>query len=133
MVAKRTLLIVFGVAATCACTIAGPDTTSKEPITLDGNFVTVDNRTNQEWRRVEVWLNHYYRTTVDSMPAGSRLRTPMSRFIDSYSRPFDFRKTQIHDVRLTATLPDGKPLEIVKSFQEIGLERTLGGAVGKKP
>ena len=129
---KRTLLVVFGAAAMCACTIAGHDT-PKEPITLESDFVTVDNRTSQEWRNVEVWVNHYYRTTAASIPAGSRLRTPMSRFIDSYSRPFDFRKAQIRDVRLTATLPDGKPMEIVKSFQEIGLERTLGGAVGKKP
>jgi len=136
-VVKRTLLVVFALAAVaCAAvsTSACRDRdTPTEPITLEANFVTVDNRTAQEWRNVEVWLNRYYRTTVPSIPAGSRFRTPMSRFIDSYSRPFDFRKAQLHDVRLTATLPDGKPLEIVKSFEQIGLEHTLGGAVGKKP
>ena len=131
--AKRTLLLGLALACTVASTVACHDATPKEPITLEANFVTVDNRSGQEWRQVEVWLNHYYRTTVESIPAGSRFRTPMSRFIDGYSRPFDFKKMQIHDVRLTATLPDGKPLEIVKPFEEIGLEHTLGGAVGKKP
>jgi|SRR5581483_12024790 len=107
--------------------------TPKEPITLDAGFVTVDNRTGQEWRRVEVWVNRYYRATVPSIPAGSRYRAPVSVFVDGYGRRFDFKTMQIRDVRLTATLPDGKPWEIVKSFQQIGLEHTLGGAVGKKP
>ncbi len=107
--------------------------TPKEPITLDGNFVTVDNRTPQEWRGVEVWLNQYYRATTPSIPAGSRFQAPLSVFVDGYARRFDFKKMQIRDVRLTATLPDGAPLHIEKSFQQIGLEHTLGGAVGKKP
>jgi len=105
----------------------------KDPITLDGSFVTVDNRTKDEWRSVEVWLNHYYRATAPSIPAGSRFQAPLSVFVDSYARRFDFKSMQIRDVRLTATLPDGKPLELQKSFQSIGLEHTLGGAVGKKP
>lgn len=128
---KGTLLVVF-VLASVACAIGCHDT-PKEPITLDGSFVTVDNRSAQEWRNVEVWLNRYYRVTAASIPAGSRFQAPLSVFVDGYARRFDFRKMQIRDVRLTATLPDGKPLEIVKSFQEIGLEHTLGGAVGKKP
>jgi len=105
----------------------------KEPITLDGNFVTIDNRSNLEWRNVEVWLNHYYRATAPSIPAGSRYQAPLSVFVDSYARRFDFKKMQIRDVRMTATLPDGKPIQIEKPFQAIGLEHTLGQAVGKKP
>ena len=103
----------------------------KDPITLDTNFVTVDNRTGDEWRGVEVWVNHYYRATVPSIPAGSRYQAPLSVFVDSYARRFDFKKMQIRDVRLTATQPDGKPLQLEKSFQAIGLEHTLGGAVAR--
>lgn len=126
----RTRFVAFTIAA--LATIACRET-PKEPITLDGNFVTVDNRTKQEWRRVEVWLNRFYRATVPSIPAGSRFQAPLSVFVDSYARRFDFKRMQIRDVRLTATLPDGTPLHIEKSFQQIGLEHALGGAVGKKP
>jgi len=125
---RRFGVLAIGLFACAACREA-----PKDPITLDGNFVTVDNRTSQDWRGVEVWLNHYYRATTPSIPAGSRFQSPVSVFVDSYARRFDFKKMQIRDVRLTATLPDGKPIEIVKSFQQTGLERTLGGAVGKKP
>jgi len=115
-----------------ACVLACHDA-PKEPLTLEGNLLTVDNRTKQEWRGVEIWLNHYYRVTAASIPPGGRFQAPLDVFVDSYARRFDFRKMQVRDLRLTATLPDGKPLEIVKSFQQIGLEHTLGGAVGKKP
>jgi hypothetical protein len=129
---KRPLLV----AVACATIVSGAacraDDGAREPITLDGNFLTVDNRTTQEWRAVEVWLNHYYRATASSVPAGSRYQAPLSVFVDGFARRFDFKRMQIRDVRLTATLPDGKPLQIEKSFQEIGLARTLGGAVGKK-
>ena len=124
----RGVALALALIATAACR-----ETPKDPITLDGNFVTVDNRTKQEWRSVEVWLNRYYRATVPSIPAGSRYQAPLSVFVDSYARRFEFKKMQIRDVRLTATLPDGTPLQLEKSFQSIGLEHTLGGAVGKKP
>ncbi len=102
-------------------------------MTLEGNRLTVDNRTAQEWRGVEIWLNHYYRVTAPSIPAGGRFQAPLDVFVDSYARRFDFHRMQVRDLRLTAKLPDGKPLQIEKQFQAIGLERTLGGAVGKKP
>ena len=124
----------FAAAAILMLTCAGAcRETPKEPMTLEGNLLTVDNRTNQEWRGVEVWLNHYYRVTAPSIPAGGRFQARLDVFVDSYARRFDFRRMQVRDVRLTATLPDGKPLQIEKPFQSIGLEHTLGGAVGKKP
>jgi hypothetical protein len=130
-VVKRTLLVpiaIAALAASSACHEAPP----KEPITLDGSFVTVDNRTGQEWRNVEVWLNHSYRATAASVPAGSRYQAPLSVFVDGYARRFDFNRMQIRDVRVMATQANGQPVQIEKSFQEIGLERTLGEAVGKK-
>jgi hypothetical protein len=129
-VVKPTLLVAFAFVA-LATSIACHDV-PKEPITLDGNFVTVDNRTTQEWRNVEVWLNQYYRATASSVPAGSRYQAPLSVFVDGYARRFDFKRMQIRDVRVTATQADGTPLHIEKSFQQIGLEHTVGGALGKK-
>ncbi len=128
MVTRRLVLFALASLAATSCR-----ETPKEPITLDGNFVTVDNRSADEWRGVEVWLNHYYRATASSIPAGSRFQAPLDVFVDAYGRRFDFHRMQVRDVRLNATRGSGTPVEIVKSFQQIGLERTLGGAVGKKP
>ena len=132
MVQRR---LVAALAIACAVAVVngcGRDI-PKEPITLDGNFLTVDNRTNQEWRGVEVWLNRSYRVTAASIPAGSRFQAPLNTFVDGYARRFDFKRMQVRDLRLTATQPDGAVVHMEKSFQQIGLEHTLGAAVGKKP
>lgn len=127
----RTRLVAFTI-VTLASAIACREK-PQEPLKLEGNLLTVDNRTTEEWRGVEIWLNHSYRVTTPSIAPTGRFQAPLDVFVDSYARRFDFRKMQVRDLRLTATRPDGKRLEIVKPFQEIGLERTLGGAVGKKP
>jgi hypothetical protein len=102
----------------------------RDPLTLEGNRLTVDNRTSQEWRGVEIWLNRYYRVTAASIPPGGRLQAPLDVFVAGFGQRFDFRRMQVRDLRLTATLPDGKPLEITKTFEAHGLGATLGKAVG---
>jgi len=113
----RTLLAgLFVVAISPAC--GDP---SSDPLTLDGNFLTVDNRTSQEWKHVEVWLNTYYRVTTPSLPPGGRFQAPLDVFVAGFGQRFDFHRMQVKDLRLTAKLPDGKPLELKKHFQPGGL------------
>jgi hypothetical protein len=101
---------------------------SKAPIEvlkLDGNMLTVDNQTNDEWKNVEIWLNTYYRLKTDSIPANGRFQAPLDAFVAGFGQRFEFRRMQIKDLKLNATLPDGKPLEIKKEF-------TVGGLGGLK-
>ena len=113
----RTLLAgLFVVAISSAC--GDP---SSDPLTLDSNFLTVDNRTSQEWKHVEVWLNTYYRVTTPSLPPGGRFQAPLDVFVAGFGQRFDFHRMQVKDLRLTAKLPDGKPLELKKHFQPGGL------------
>src|SRR5260370_42601919 len=77
-----------------------------EPLKLERNILTVDNRSTQDWNRVEIWLNTYYRVTAKSVRAGSRFQAPLDTFVAGYGQRFDFRRAQIRDLRLTATLPD---------------------------
>ena len=105
-----------------ACRRIEPD-----PLTLDRNLLTVDNRTSHDWRGVEIWLNTYYRVTRDSVPANSRFQAPLDTFVAGYGQRFDFRRAQVKDVRLIATA-DGKRLELKKQFQSsVGLAGALGG------
>jgi hypothetical protein len=103
-----------------------------EPLKLERNILTVDNRSNQDWNRVEIWLNTYYRVTTPRVPAGSRFQAPLDTFVAGFGQRFDFRRAQIRDLRLTATLADGTPLEIKKQFDEHGLARALSKPTGGK-
>src|SRR5262249_9507707 len=93
---------LIAAAATTACT-APP----VEPLKLDGNLLTVDNRSDQDWTNVEIWLNTYYRLKTDAIPAKGRFQAPLDAFVAGFGQRFEFRRMQIHDLRLNATLPDG--------------------------
>jgi hypothetical protein len=113
----RTVAIVAAV-ATIGC--SGPPV---EPLKLDGNLLTVDNRSSVEWKNVEIWLNTYYRLKTDSIPAKGRFQAPLDAFVAGFGQRFQFRRMQVKDLRLNATLPDGKPLEIKKQFVVGGLDK----------
>jgi hypothetical protein len=127
----RSPIRAIGVLACVAALAAGCARIQPEPLKLEGNLLTVDNRTAQEWANVEVWLNTYYRITAKSIPAGGRLQAPLDMFVAGLGQRFDFRRAQIHSLRLTAKLPDGTPFELKKQFEEDGLQGALGG-IGKK-
>jgi hypothetical protein len=98
-----------------------------QPLKLDGNLLTVDNRSSKDWSHVEIWLNYYFRVTADRIPAGGRFQAPLDVFVESHGRRFDFKSMQVRDLRLTATLPDGSPVEIKKEFERTGLDRLREG------
>jgi hypothetical protein len=118
-------------AAVLACiAAAGCSKPPVDPLQLDRNILTVDNRTSADWTNVEIWLNTYYRVTVRSIPKKSRFQAPLDTFVAGFGQRFDFRRMQVRDLRLTARLPDGQPLELKKQFEGGGLAGALGG--GKK-
>jgi len=111
-----------------ACVLAaGCSKPPADPLQLDRNILTVDNRTSTDWTKVEIWLNYYYRVTVRSIPKQSRFQAPLDTFVAGFGQRFDFRRMQVRELRLTATLPDGKPLELKKQFEASGLAGAFGG------
>jgi hypothetical protein len=98
-----------------------------EPLQLDGNLLTVHNTTSQDWNDVRVFVNTYYRVVTPRIPARSQFKAPLDVFVEAYGRRFQFSRTQVHAVRLTATLPGGEPLVLDKAFQLGGLAGALGG------
>ena len=65
-------LLLALVVASAACR-----TIETDPITLDRNILTVDNRTSQDWNHVEIWINRYYRVTAKSVPAKTRFQAAL--------------------------------------------------------
>ena len=126
-VTVRGAIIALAVAASAACSERPSD-----PLQLDRNILTVDNRTSSDWTDVEIWLNTYYRITVRSIPATSRFQAPLDTFVAGFGQRFNFHSTQVRDLRLTGKLPDGKPFELKKQFEGGGLAGALGGVGGKR-
>jgi hypothetical protein len=110
-----------------AIVVSGCAKQPPDPLQLDRNILTVDNRSPNDWNDVEIWLNAYYRVTTSTIRAGSRFQAPLDTFVAGFGQRFDFRRAQIVDVRLKARLPDGKPLELKKEFTASGLAGYLGG------
>jgi hypothetical protein len=122
------LMATLSVAAAACAPRPLPD-----PMQLDGGILFVDNRSSDEWKDVEIWLNTYYRVTTRSVPAHTRMQAPLDQFIAGFGQRFNHRKTMIRDLRLTATLPDGKPFEMKKQFEENkGLAGALAPFGGKR-
>ena len=103
-----------------------------EPLRLERNLLTVDNRTSRDWTNVEIWLNSSYRGRVPPIAAGGRLQVPLNSFTTGFGRRFDFNRMQVKTLELHGTLPDGKPFELKKPFEVGGLAGALGGAFGGK-
>ena len=110
-----------------AIAIAGCSKPPIEPLKLDGNMLTIDNRSSRDWTSVEIRLNKNHGVRIASIPAGGRAQVPLDAFVAGFGQRFDFRRTQITDLRLTAKLPDGTPLELQKAFTVGGLEGAFGG------
>lgn len=72
---------VRGWAIAAALVLAGCSAPPIEPLKLDGNMLTVDNRSDVEWKNVEIWLNTYYRVKTDSIPAKGRFQAPLDAFV----------------------------------------------------
>jgi hypothetical protein len=97
------------------------------PLKLEGNMLTVDNRSADDWTKIDIWLNRNHRVMVPKIAAGGRLQVPLDSFVAGFGQRFDYHRTQVTDVRLTATLPDGKPLELIMPFNAGGLAGVFGG------
>ena len=99
----------------------------REPLRLEGNLLTVENQSSQDWHDVEIYLNTYFRVTASKIPAGSRFQAPLDVFVAGFGQRFDLRRMPIRSLKLTAKRPDGQPMEVVKQFQLSGLAGALGG------
>jgi hypothetical protein len=106
--------------------IGACQTVPSDPIQLERNLLTVDNRTGDEWRGVEMWVNRYFRATAPALAAGSRLQFPLDAFVSGYGQRFDPERTVLRDVRLAATTTNGAAVTFHKEFQKGGLAQ-LGG------
>ena len=126
MVTRASTAALLGCALTVVFAAAGGcRRIPEEPLKLERNMLTVTNTSSSDWDNVEIWVNTYFRVTAASVPAGGKFQAPLDTFVAGFGQRFDVHRTAVKDLRLTARLPDGSPLEIKK--QSGGLAGALGG------
>ena len=120
------LVVIMGLVRVGGMLIRSPQR-PRDPFELNGNLMTLSNRSPDDWSNVEIWLNTYYRVTTPVIRAGGRFQAPLDVFVAGFGQRFSFQKMQIHDLRMTANRPDGERVELKKQFQLGGLAGALGG------
>ena len=127
MIVVVSRIFLVGVVIVVAAIAAGCAAPPKDPMILEGNRLTVDNRSSNDWNSVEIWLNTHYRVTTPSIPAGGRFQVLLDSFVAGFGQRFDFKRQQIVELRLVAKQPDGQAVELKKKFEATGLAGMLGG------
>jgi hypothetical protein len=85
----------------------------RRPIIVDGNTLTVENLSADEWRNVEIWLNDHYRVTKSSMPPGERFVVPLDAFVAGFGQRFNSKRQVVQGIEVTATSARGKPVKLI--------------------
>ena len=120
-------LLLLAVAAIASLSSAGCYKAPEEPLRLEGNMLTVNNVSKDEWTHVEIWINQQFRMVTPSIPPGKRFQATLDTFVTGFGHRFNFKRMQVKDVRLMAKLPDGKPVELKMPLYEGGLAGAFGG------
>jgi hypothetical protein len=100
-----------------ACTSKPPI----DPLRLEGNRLTVNNRTPDAWNDVEIKINRQYRVAVPQILPGQPFDASLEAFLDVYGNHFRYTHQQVKDVRLTATA-NGRPVDLTMDFTRSGLD-----------
>jgi hypothetical protein len=128
----RPATLALAAAATTLClSITGCGSPREvDPFQLEGNRLTVTNRTPDAWHAVEIQINRQYRVAVPTIIAGQRFDVSLDAFLDVYGNHFYYRRQQIKDVHLTATRPGGAPIDMHMALQRGGLDGLADSGVG---
>ena len=109
----------YAVAALVALTLASGCSDKQDPVSVDGNSITVLNESSQDWRNVLIVVNDHYRGGAPVLKAAGRLNAPVSQFDTGFGQRWPMG-TVIRKVQVTAEGADGKPVTLL---WEIGQQR----------
>lgn len=84
----------------------------RDPITINGGTVTVDNYTSHEWRNVMIAVNDHFHGGAPRLAAGSRLTAPLTQFVTAHGQRFSIERQSVFKVEVTATDDAGQPVKL---------------------
>jgi len=103
-----------------------------EPLQLEGKRLTINNRTDDDWKDVQVVINRQYRIAAPSITAGQRFDVSLDAFLDVYGNHFYYARTQIRDVHLMSKAASGAPVDMHLDFHRSGLDGLADTGIFKK-
>jgi type IV pilus biogenesis protein CpaD/CtpE len=83
-----------------------------DPIGIENQTITIENRTRQDWRGVTVTVNDHFRGGAPVLAAGSRLTAPLSQFQTGFGQRYDIQRQAVFKIEVTATDSDGAPVKL---------------------
>jgi hypothetical protein len=98
--------------ALAALLLAAACSPPPHPIAVNDGTVTIDNRTEQEWRNVTVTVNDHFRGGAPTLAAGSRLTAPLSQFQTGLGQRFSLTRQSVTKIEVTATDATGQPVRL---------------------
>jgi hypothetical protein len=130
--ARRSAILALAAALLSTLTVACGKSQEIDPLQLDGSRLTVNNRTKDDWKDVQVEINRQYRIAAPSVLAGQRLDATLDAFLDVYGNHFYYKRQQIRDVHLTAKSASGTPVDLHMDFHRSGLDGLADTGIFKK-
>ena len=79
---KRAFVTALLLAVTTVAGCSDPP----DPISVDGNAITVNNSSSDDWRNVLIVVNDHYRGGAPLLKAAGRLNAPVSQFDTGYGQ-----------------------------------------------
>jgi hypothetical protein len=110
-------------AAVCASACSKP----RDPLMIQNGRLIVENQTDEDWTNVRISVNRYFHGGAPSLAKRGRMDVRLGELVSGYGQKFDFNRMQIKDLRLTATRPNGEPLELRKEMRGATLQDVFGG------
>lgn len=104
---------LVGVLAALAALAVSCRAPEPRPITIEDRSITVENRTGEAWRNVEVWVNDHYRVTKAQLAPRERFAIPMSAFVAGFGQRYDPARQILKGVEVTATTSSGESVRLV--------------------
>jgi hypothetical protein len=97
-----------------AAMLAGGCAETLDPLLVSSaeRRITVTNTSDEEWRDIEVWVNHHYRAVAASLGPKGRMTAPLGSFVAGFGQRFDPAKQTVVGVEVTATTASGKPVKL---------------------
>jgi hypothetical protein len=93
--------------------VSGACRPAPDPIRVEGRAVVVENRSDEAWRDVEVWVNDHYRVSSPVLAARGRFVAPLDTFVAGFGQRFDGRRQRIRGIEVTARTQAGRSVRLV--------------------